>query len=148
MRLLLLAVAVFGVLGVSLAFGGSSVQESAPPCRFGRVQGFMSIRADPAYLVGTIPSRFTGQARYFSRRYNCKGYDVHIRRVDTGIYDVQFVGLGFRLALTTAISQEGVAASVQPLPDSTYRVALRGPLVNDNGTLLERRDIPFSLAIF
>jgi hypothetical protein len=48
--------------------------------------------------------------------------------------------------VVSAISQEGVSASVQPLESDIYRVALRGPLERDGA--LVRRDVAFSLVIF
>ncbi len=132
------------VLLLALALPGSS-HAAHPRCQFGRAQGFISVRNNPEFLVGTVPNRFSSSSRYFSRRYNCKGNLPLIRRVDLGLYDVRFPGLARRTAFATAISQEGVSVSVQPMGD-VYRVALRGPLaVNE---VLSRRDVAFSIVLF
>ena len=139
MKFAVIAILAIAVIGIAPANGG-------PRCQFGRVQGFISVRSNPEYLVGTIPAKFTSSSRYFQRRYNCLGAGAQIRRVDTGVYDVRLPGLGFRTAFVTAISQEGVATSVQAFPDYVYRVALRGPLINE--LALKRRDVAFSIAVF
>lgn len=134
------------LLAVALAVGYQAQAQGGPACQFGRVQGFVSVRNDPEYLVGTIPSGLTGSLRYIQRRYNCTKRGVQIRRVELGIYDVRFPGLHRRSSVVTAVSQEGVAASAQPIDIDTYRVALRGPLVRDN--VLGRRDVAFTIAVF
>ena len=142
MKFALLVVVSLLVVGVA---DGNAASHQAP-CLYGRVQSFASIRANPPYLVGTIPSRFTGKHSYFSRRYNCKKQGVLVRRVDLGVYDVRFPGLRYRTAVVSAISQEGVTASVYAWDNATYRVVLRGPL-SDNNALI-RRDVPFSIATY
>lgn len=135
---------VTGVL-LSLIVVSGAGSEPRGLCVFGRAQGFISLRAEPNYLVGTIPSRETSNPKYFARRYSCKRQMPTIRRVDDGVYEVQFPGLNWRTAFVTAISQEGVSASVQVSKD-IYRVSLRGPLVVDNA--LVRRDVAFSISVF
>ncbi len=132
------------VLGALIIVSGAGSEPRAS-CIFGRVQGFVSLRAEPIFLVGTIPARESSNPKYFSRRFNCKRNTPTVRRVDDGIYDVQFPGLNWRTAFVTAISQEGVSASVTVDKDM-YRVALRGPLVIDNA--LVRRDVAFSISVF
>lgn len=138
-------VALALALLIALGLIGTSAAVSGPTCVYGRVQGFISIRSDPVYLVGTIPNQFTANADYFARRYNCKRKAPQVRRVDLGVYDVRFSELGNRAPIATAFT-DGVVASVQGLDDGTYRVYLRGPVVQ-NGVLI-RRDVPFSLAVF
>ena len=142
MKIVVLALALLVALGL-VSYGESA---SRARCEFGRVQGFVSIRSDPGYLVGTIPSRFSDDARFFERRYNCTRRSASVRRVDLGLYEVHFPDLADRVAVVSAISEEGIAASVVPYSGGVYRIALRGPLEN-NGVLL-RRDVAFSIAIF
>ena len=94
--------------------------------------------------MGQLPSEFTSKNRYFQRRWNCTGRQVYARRVDLGVYEVQFPGLPWRAPVVSALSQEGVTASVYVFGD-VYRVALRGPLSGEDVAI--RRDVPFSIAI-
>jgi hypothetical protein len=134
------------LLGMGLVVGWHEAKGQGPACQYGRVQGFVSIRNDPEYLIGTVPSQFTGSFRFFQRRYNCTGRRVEVRRVDLGVYDVRFPGLHRRSVVASAVSQEGVSVSAQPFGKDTYRVALRGPIVREN--VLVRRDVAFTIAIF
>lgn len=117
-----------------------------PNCQFGRVQGFVQIRDNPDYLVGTIPSTFTSDARFFSRRYNCKRLSAEVRRVDLGTYDVRLPGLGNRAVFVSAVSLDGVSTSAAQVSLGVYRVVLRGPLVRNDVLVL--RDMAFALAVF
>lgn len=140
-------IAVPSVLALLVALGLISIggAASGPTCVYGRVQGFIAIRSDPVYLVGTIPSQFTANPDYFARRYDCKRTAPQVRRVDLGVYDVRLPELGNRVAVATGFG-DGVTASVQGLDDGIYRVFLRGPVVQN--TVLVRRDVPFSLVIY
>lgn len=124
----------------------SHASVAATDCQFGRVQGFVAVRGNPQYLVGTIPTRFTSASRFFSRRYNCMHHSAAIRRVDLGTYDVFFPGLRGRAVFASANSDDGVAASSEQIGPGVYRVVLRGPYLANN--ILALRDVPFSLAVF
>ena len=132
----------------SLAFLFAPTSRAVPVvgCQFGRVQGFVAMRANPQYLVGTVPPHFSDNPRYFSQRYNCMHRSAAIRRVDVGTYDVRFPGLSGKAAFATAISDEGIAASAEQIAPTIYRVSLRGPYISNN--VLVRRDVAFSLAVF
>lgn len=144
MKLILLVAVSLLVLAVA---SSDAAQVSTAGCVYGRAQAFAAIRANPPYLVGTIPREFTSDTGFFSRRYNCKRTGVQVRRIDLGIYDVRFPELSYRLALVSAISQEGVASSVAVFDNGIYRVTLRGPVVANNDVLV-RRDVPFSIVAF
>lgn len=135
------------VAGIVLLLGTVSYAHAAAPrrCISGRAQAFAAIQKDPPYLVGDIPNHFTSVQHYFSRRYNCKARSAEVRRVDLGLYDVRFPGISSQAVLVTALSDEGVTASAFP-EDGFIRVALRGPLGNNN--LASRRDVAFSLVVF
>lgn len=136
-----LALALLLALGLS----GTGDAVSGASCVYGRVQGFVAIRSDPPYIVGTIPSQFTANPAFFARRYNCKRTNPQVRRVDLGVYDVRLPGLGDRAPFATALA-DGVTASVQPLFDGVYRVFLRGPVVQND--VLLRRDVAFTVAVY
>lgn len=140
-----LLVIVAAVVGVSLGYVGTN--EAAPfVCRTGEVQGFATVRWSPAEIVGQIPSgRFAQRPKFFWRKYNCTGANVMVRRRDVGVYEIAFPGLGYRMAVVSAVTQDGTNASVQPLGTGVFRVILRGPVVNDG--LLARRDVAFAIVV-
>lgn len=115
-------------------------------CIAGSAFGFVALQDEPGYLVGTIPSTFTADSRYFTRRYNCTSRSALVRRSGLGSYDVRFPGLNIRLAVASAISEEAVTASVHPLGDGTVRISLRGPLAGDD--VASRRDVAFTVVVY
>lgn len=129
----------------ALVYVSANGAAPAPTCRTGEAQGFAAIRWNPEGTIGQLVGK-SSSPRWFWRRYNCTGRGVSIRRLDRGVYDIDFPGLGNRLAVVSAISQEGVSASVQPFGTGLFRVTLRGPIVDEN--LLTRRDIPFTIVVF
>lgn len=131
---------------LALVLGAVNLGESAVRCPTGQAKGFLAIQSEPNFLVGTIPSSFTFSQTYFSRRYNCRGRSAAVRRVGLGLYDVQFPGLDPRVVIATALSDEGITASVWPLGNQTVRVALRGPL--GGADVATRRDVAFSIVVF
>ena len=130
-------VLVLAALGL-LLMPSSSAAPAA--CVTGGAQGFAALRFSPLETVGTIPNRWTGSNRYFWRKHNCTGRGVFVRRRDVGVFEINFPGLGYRLGIVSAISQEGASASVWPFGTGVFRVVVRGPIV-ENG-LLTRRDVP------
>lgn len=127
---------------VIVAYGGAAENR----CVTGRAAGFVSIQHDPPFLVGTIPTRFTSQQIFFSRRYSCLGNPPEVRRVDLGFYDVRFPGMPQKVAISDAISDDAVSSAVQYLGDGIYRVSLRGPIVGEE--VISRRDVSFSLVLY
>lgn len=138
-----------GLLAVAVLLGSLTLSSEASHigCHTGQAAGFVTIRSDPPSLVTTIPSQFRGDAGFFFRRYNCTGRSAQVRRVDLGVYEIRFPGLQGRLALVSAISEEGISASVHPLEDGVYRVALRGP-IQGISELAARRDVAFSIVVY
>jgi hypothetical protein len=136
-----------GVVLCLVALGALALSSEAAhlECHTGQVTGFATIRSQPQYLVGTIPSTFSSKDAFFTARYNCRGRGVHVRRVDQGVYDVRFRGAHLKAAFTDAISTEGVSSSAQILGD-TVRVSLRGPL--NGGDVASRRDVAFSVVTY
>jgi hypothetical protein len=141
-------------VGLTLAFliGAISIDASTAQstrCATGHVRGFAVVRGDPRLGgVGAIPNQFTGDPVYFEIRYNCTGKGVIARRVDEGVYDVIFRDNPGKVAVVSALSQNGTVASVDHLTDGAYRVTLRGPLVSEGGDILIRRENPFYIVVF
>lgn len=133
------------IIATTIASIGHSASESNR-CPTGQAHGLAAISHDPSYLVGTIPSTFQKNPRYFFQRYNCLGRSAEVRRLDEGVYEVHFPGLRIRLALVSAISDEGVSASYFPVGQGIVRVVLRGPLSGE--PIAQRRDVAFSVVVF
>lgn len=137
---------IFLILGalVLVLFYASSTS-SAFPCQTGEAQGFATIRWNPEGLISSLDGE-SKRRRWFWRRYNCTGQGVSVRRIAVGVYDVEFPGLGNRMALASSVSQEAVSVSVQPFGTGLFRVTTRGPIVEDG--LLVRRDVPFAIVVY
>jgi len=139
-------IVLFGFCGLIVSVLATVSHSAGPGCNTGEARAFVAIESDPPFLVGIIPNRFTGERRYFSVRYNCRGGSAQVRRVDEGLYDVRFPGLRPRAVVVSAISDEGTTASALPLGNDTVRVTLRGPL--DGSEIASRRDVAFSIVVF
>lgn len=138
--------AVLVAIVTSLGIFALTSQASHLGCHTSNAQAFAALRDDPPYLVGTIPNRLTSDAAYFSVRYSCSGQLIQVQHRDTGVYEMRFPRVKVRLALATAISDEGVSASVHLLGDGVVRVVLRGPLSGNDVAAL--RDVPFAVVVF
>lgn len=138
--------ALLAVVATVAVLAASASSSGVRRCKTGSALGFIAIRSEPLYLVGTIPSSFTFAAGYFSRRYNCRLKSVGVRRAGLGLYDVVFPGLRPAVLIVSAISDEGVSASAWPVGDGVVRVALRGPLGGSD--VAARRDVAFSLVLY
>jgi hypothetical protein len=134
------AIAVIAFLVVILIVAKIAYGADQQNCKTGQTSGFVAMNPQP-FLIGQMPSTFTKDSRYFQTKYNCKHQDVFVRRVDQGQYDVKFPNIKIRVAIATAISDEGVAASTYPIDTVTQRVVMRGP----SGIL---RDVAFSVVVY
>ena len=52
--------------------------------------------------MANIPDRFTGAGNLFSRKFNCTGKAVQVRRVEAGVFEVRFVGVAGASAVGSA----------------------------------------------
>lgn len=142
MKYVLLAAICLAAAVATSSYGSTSPHK----CPSSGAKAFVAIQSDPAYIVGTIPSAFTSDQRFFMRRFNCLGQGAQVRRVTLGIYDVKFPGLNPTAVVSTAISDEAVTSSVEPLTDGIVRVALRGPLGGSD--IASRRDVAFTVVVY
>lgn len=134
-----------------LALGLGAISVSAAPdqvaCQTGKVRGFAAVRGDPRLgSIGAIDSHFGNDPRWFEIRFNCTGKSVYVRRIDVGVYDVQFPSNPAKVAIVSALNQQGASASVDHIDTDIFRVVIRGPLINNN--VLLPRELPFYIAIF
>jgi hypothetical protein len=139
---LIALVALFFALGGS-AFALSQALQPQPRCAQGAIRGIATVTGDPAHGIANMPETFTANRNFFARRFNCTGGGIQVRRVNTGLYDVRFLGNPAPTGLATAIAEDGSSAAVNRLPDGTWRVSTRGSTTNGNQAVL--RDVSFSI---
>ena len=124
-------------LALFFALGGSALAVShavrpQPRCANGAVRGIAAVKGDPGRQ--TSPTSTRAPRRLFSRTFNCTGGAVQVRRVDVGVYDVRFAGIG---AQSAVVSATNALSSLQPMPDGAFRVTLHIPGIRDGA------EVPF-----
>ena len=139
------------VLALFFALGGSAVAVGVkvtpqPRCAQGAIRGIAEVTGDPNKGIANMPDSFSSANTYFSRKFNCTGGAVQVRRVDTGVYEVKFVGNPSPSALANAIAEDGSSAAVNRLPDGTFRISTRGATTNAGQFVLT--DKPFIVFTF
>jgi hypothetical protein len=73
----------------ALELGGHSASSYLTTgCETGAVEGYATVEGRAA----SFPSTFTSAAPFVSRTFNCSGGAVQVRRLGTGIYDIEFLG--------------------------------------------------------
>ena len=134
---------VVAALALFVALGGSAlaVSEAAQPrCATGAVRGIAAVTGIPSQGIGNIPSQFSSNGAYFSRRFNCAGPATQVRRTNRGVYEVRFPGNGASTPLVSA--PVGYAASVSNLPGGAFQVAL-----TLTGSRDDAADVPFVIVV-
>jgi hypothetical protein len=140
--------AAIGLVALFFALGGSAfaVQDRAQGpavaqqrCANGSVRGVALVTGIAAQGIANIPDGFTGAGNLFGRKFNCTGKAVQVRRVETGVFEVRFVGISGASGVGSATGD--AIATVQPAPGGVFRVTTH-PAGRD-----DRVDIPFTLAV-
>jgi len=120
-------IALFFALGGSAFAVGEHIQSPSVAqqrCANGAVRGVATVVGDPNKGLANMPDQFTSANALFSRKFNCTGRAVQVRRVDTGVFEVRFVGNSAPSAVVNALGPSvGSAATVAP---GTFRVSLYG----------------------
>jgi hypothetical protein len=118
-------VALFFALGGSALAVGERVHDPASTaqraCSQGNVRGVAQVTGGPSGAAN-IPGTFTGTRGVFTRRFNCTGRAVQVRRLGIGSYEVRFVGNGAPTAIAGGGS--GVQASAERIGAGLYRVSV------------------------
>jgi len=118
-------VALFFALGGSAFAVGERLQATSVAqqrCANGAVRGVAVVTGDPARGMANLPDQFTGAANVFSRRFNCTGRAVQVRRLGIGVYEVRFVGNAAPTGLGSGLG--GGYASVDPARGGVLRVSV------------------------
>ena len=121
----------FALGGSAFALGDHALRASKaqPRCAQGAIRGIAIVTGDPARGIDNIPTTFTGDPKVFYRKFNCTGKGVQVRRVSTGVYEVQFLGNSVDGAVGNVLAAERGPLTVAPIAAGVFRVAVR-----DGGT--------------
>ena len=118
-------VALFFALGGSAFAVGERLGATTAAqqrCANGAIRGVAVVTGDPAKGIANLPDRFSGAANLFSRRFNCTGKGVQVRRTGIGVYEIRFLGNAAPTALAGGLF--GGYAGVDPAKDGVFRVAV------------------------
>ena len=135
-------VALFFALGGSAFALGDRIQSqlaAQPRCANGAVRGIAVVTGSSSAGIANIGDSFTSNKSFFSRRFNCTGKATQARRVETGVYEVRFVGVSGGSAVASATG--GTYTTVEPAAGGAFRVTMH-PAGRD-----DRVDVPFTVVV-
>ena len=117
----------FALGGSAWAVGGKMIAAAKPQprCAAGAVRGIAVVTGDPLKGIANIPGEFTSDPKVFSRKFNCTGGPVQVRRAGNGSWEVRFVGNPAQSAVAAPMHEAAAGISVQPLPGGSFRVWIR-----------------------
>jgi hypothetical protein len=131
--------ALFFALGGSALAVGERIQSlsvAQQRCTNGAVRGFASVTGDPSKGMANIPDQFTSANVVFTRKFNCTGKPVQVRRLEIGVYEVRFVGNAAGTVLANGIGL--FSASVELIAPGNFRVRVQnvGRADEDDGPFI------------
>ena len=135
-------VALFFALGGSALALGDGLQSpfaNQKRCANGAVRGVAVVTGQPSAGIANIPDRFTSTGSYFARRFNCTGKSVQVRRVETGVFEVRFVGVTGASAVGSGTGD--ASANVDRPSGDTFKVTIH-PAGRD-----DRVDAAFTIVV-
>jgi len=135
-------VALFFALGGSALAVGEHVQSTSVAqqrCTNGAVRGVAVVTGIASQGIANLPDSFTGAGNLFGRKFNCTGRAVQARRVETGVFEVRFVGISGASAVASATGD--AYATVQAVPGGAFRVTMH-PAGRD-----DKVDLPFTVVV-
>ena len=132
-------VALFFALGGSAFAVGERIQGPSAAqqrCANGAVRAFASVTGDPSKGMANIPDQFTSANVIFTRKFNCTGKPVQVRRLEIGVYEVRFVGNAAGTVLANGIGL--FSASVELLAPGNFRIRVQniGRADEDDGPFI------------
>jgi hypothetical protein len=135
-------VALFFALGGSAFAVGERIQSPSVAqqrCTNGAVRGVAVVTGIPSQGIANLSDKFTSAGNLFSRKFNCTGKAVQVRRVETGVFEVKFVG---NAAASGVGSATGDAyATIEPAAGGAFKVTMH-PAGRD-----DRIDMPFTIVV-
>jgi len=132
-------VALFFALGGSAFAVGERIQSPSVAqqrCTNGAVRGVATVTGDPSKGIANIPDQFSSSNVLFSRKFNCTGKAVQVRRLEIGVYEVRFVGNGAPNAVANGLGL--FSASIETISAGTFRVRVQnvGRADEDDGAFI------------
>ena len=118
--------ALFFALGGSAFAVGERMQSlsvAQQRCTNGAVRGFASVTGDPSKGMANIPDQFSSANVLFTRKFNCTGKPVQVRRLEIGVYEVRFVGNAGGTVLANGLGL--FSATVELLAPGHFRVRVQ-----------------------
>lgn len=134
-------VALFFALGGSAFAVGERVQSlsvAQQRCTNGAVRGVATVTGTSAGMAN-VPDTFTGSGNLFSRKFNCTGRAVQVRRVETGVFEVRFVGIAGASGIGSGSGDN--VATIAPAAGGAFKVTLH-PAGRD-----DKVDAPFTIVV-
>jgi hypothetical protein len=119
-------VALFFALGGSAFAVGERIQSPSVAqqrCTNGAVRGVAIVTGDPSRGIANISDQFSSANVLFSRRFNCTGRAVQVRRTDFGVYEIRFVGNAAPSAIGSGIG--AFTTTTESLGGGTFRVRVQ-----------------------
>jgi hypothetical protein len=119
-------VALFFALGGSAFAVGERIHGPAVAqqrCTNGAVRGIATVTGDPSKGIANVPGQFSGAGILFSRKFNCTGRAVQVRRLEIGVYEVRFVDNAAPSAVATGLGF--FSATVETVSPGTFRVRVQ-----------------------
>lgn len=130
------------------ALGGSALavkEANQPRCAAGAVRGVATVTGGPSGIAA-VTSNYSSQGALFTRKFNCSGGQVSVRRVDTGVYDIRFAGNGAATAIGDGLV-DGRSVAVIRNADGSFRVSIRAFVSPGNETTFGRMDSAFTIVL-
>jgi len=134
-------IALFFALGGSALAVGERIQSPSvaqPRCTNGAVRGVAAVIGTSTGMAN-IPDKFTSAGALFTRKFNCTGKAVQVRRVESGVFEVRFVGSAGTSAVGSASSD--AYADVEPIAGGAFRVIVH-PAGRD-----DKAELPFTIVV-
>ncbi len=134
--------ALFFALGGSALALGDGLQSpfaNQKRCANGAVRGVAVVTGQPSAGIANVPDRFTSTGSYFARRFNCTGKAVQVRRVETGVFEVRFVGVTGASGVASGTGD--ASANVERATGDTFKVTIH-PAGRD-----DRLDAAFTIVV-
>jgi hypothetical protein len=119
-------VALFFALGGSAFAVGERIQSPSVAqqrCTNGAVRGVATVTGDPSKGIANIPDQFTSANVVFSRKFNCTGRAVQVRRTEIGVYEIRFLGNAAPSAIGSGVG--AFTATTESLGGGTFRVRVQ-----------------------
>lgn len=135
-------IALFFALGGSAFAVGERIQSPSVAqqrCTNGAVRGVANVTGNPSQGIANIPDKFTSAGNLFARKFNCTGKAVQVRRVETGVFEVRFVGIAGASGVGSATGD--ASATVEPAAGGAFKVTMH-PAGRD-----DKVDLPFTIVV-